>query len=135
MQQTGTLLGLLDRRPVAAAAQHLDATAGDALTHHPDRLRRRNGVLVARDQQRRTIDPGRVGGPHVGERLARARVTLGVLAHERLANERNGDGPPRARFRGHAGAQQRVGDGLHVALTGLRGAAANGGPGRIGRSQ
>ena len=80
--QSDAFLRLLQWRPVAAAAQDLDAAAGDFLSHHADRLRRRDDVLVAGDEQRRARDLGRVGRLHLGERLATPRIAVRVLRHQ-----------------------------------------------------
>lgn len=125
LQQAGALLGLLDQRPVAAAAQHLDPAPGDALAHHAHRLGWGDRILVTRDEQCRAIDARRVGGGHRGQRLAVARIPLGVLAHQRLADEGDRGGAPSPRLGREAGAHQAVGDGLHVALARLRGAGTN----------
>ena len=84
------LLGLLDRRPVPAAAAAsppaLPAMRSPIMAH---RLRRRDRVLVARHQQRRDRrSRDASAGPGLGQRLAGARIAVGALAHQRLAHER-----------------------------------------------
>ena len=118
-----------------AAAEHLDPASLDPLAHHPHGLRRRHGVLVAGDEQRGTVDPRRVGGPHVGQGFARARVAFGILAHQRLADEGDSRRPLGPSFRGEVCAQHAVGDGLHVALARLGGPRPDGRARRLGRSE
>ena len=120
---------------MTAATEYLDPAPRDPLAQHADGLGRSHHVLVAGDEQRRAVDPGRVGGPHLGQRLAAAGVAFGILAHQRLPDEGDGGGAARPRLRREAGPHQRVGDGLHVALARLGGPRANGGPGRLGRRQ
>ncbi len=118
-----------------AAAQHLDPAPRDPLAQHAHRLGRGDGVLVAGDEQCRAVYPGNVRGSHLGERLAGPRVPLGILAHQRLADEGDGRRSPRPRLGREAGPDQGVGDGLHVTLARLGRAGADGGPGRLGRGQ
>jgi AcrR family transcriptional regulator len=120
---------------VAAAAQHLDPAPRDPLAQHAHRLGRGDGVLVTGDEERGAVYPRDIGGRHLGERLASPRVPLGILAHQRLADEGDGRRSPRPRLRREAGANQGVGDRLHVALARLDGAGADGGAGRLGRGQ
>ena len=87
-QQVVALLGLLDRRPVSAAAQHLDPAPGDPLADLPHRLRRRDRVLVAGDEQRRAGDLAtrrRAARRRAPRRCARSRPgdwRISELAHE-----------------------------------------------------
>ena len=120
---------------MAAAAQHLDAAPGDPLSHHANRLGRRDDVLVTGDQEGRAVDPRRVGRLHLGEGLARARVALGVLTHQELAHEGGSRGPPNSSIRRHARLKQRVRDRLQVTLARLRGAGADRRPRRLGRRE
>ena len=118
-----------------AAPEHLDPAPRDPLAQHANCLGGGDGVLVAGDEQRRAADPGGVGGSHLGQRLAGTRIALGILAHERLADEGDGRGSPRSRLRRDADAKQRVGDGLHVARARLDRARAQGRAGRFGRRE
>ena len=120
---------------MSAAAQHLDPTPRDPLAHHANGLGRGDGVLVTGDEEGRAVDPGGVGGPHLGERLAGARIALRGLAHQRLADEGDGGGSPGPRLGRETGANEGVGDGLHVALPRLGGAGPEGGAGGLGRGQ
>ena len=79
-QLARAFLGALDRRPVAAARQHDDARARARrcrrLGHRAHRLRRRDAVLVAGDEQRRRLDVFDGCRVALGERLAAARVAV-----------------------------------------------------------
>ena len=120
---------------MAAAAQHLDAASRDPLAQHADGLRGSDGVLVTGHEQRGAYDPGGVGGPHVGERLAAAGIALRILAHERFADEGDGGRAPRPRLGREAGPDQGIRDGLHVPVARLGGAGPDGRAGRLGRRQ
>src|SRR5690242_18296455 len=55
-QLARAVVGTLDRRPVTAAVQDRDAHPFHPLGHRAHRLRRRDDVLVAGDEQGRRLD-------------------------------------------------------------------------------
>src|SRR5260370_39807790 len=71
-QDLDALVRFLERRPVAAALQHLDPAARDLPAHGAHRMGRRHAVLVAGHQYGRTGDRRRIGGG--GPRPPRTRA-------------------------------------------------------------
>src|SRR5688572_21388804 len=138
-QLARALLGTLVGGPVAAARIDHYPRAGHAVADGTHGLRRRDGIFLARHEQDRTLDGRGIDGLCRRQRLAAARITLGVLAHQRFAHQRHGDGPRRARVGGGRCLDDRLRDGLHAGDTfaaGLRTAGGDVGPrGFRGREQ
>src|SRR5712692_10208800 len=71
-EQVVALFVLLYHGPVSAARQHRHPGAADTLNDLPHRLRGRDRVLVAGDQERRALDGAHLGRLGVRQRVAGA---------------------------------------------------------------